>query len=384
MEALAKSTSGVMISNTSDGVCQAKCANETYIKIDGECIEPSAIPENGTEGYCAQEADCVTCSLLSDCIWTDGTCVNGWGKALRSTDEVERSQILGLMTLPEKLRSRVTCRNKTALNGDDLPVCPFIGSQLTIFDGSLYSLSVEVDKGTVCTYRAGRTVYPQVLTCEFISQMEVEGTYDAIEVHVQYCQDWSRLTGHGRCDVIQIPLNHMESFVVNMSEFTLTITFKEKVTALPSYLIRYVCTDTVPRIEVWDLLKPLFFLFFMMFVLLMANRIVQRVYMWITGQVPVVQIQMQQLEAENPSFEVLLMDGHVQPDIKKDGIDLDFGQDSCCFCLELYRDNDMLARLRCKHVFHRTCFEHWLTVSATVLKCPVCSVKIIPDNSEST
>jgi len=44
-------------------------------------------------------------------------------------------------------------------------------------------------------------------------------------------------------------------------------------------------------------------------------------------------------------------------------------QTRCTICLEEFHEGDNLRVLRCAHVFHATCVDHWLSHSAT---CPLC------------
>lgn len=43
----------------------------------------------------------------------------------------------------------------------------------------------------------------------------------------------------------------------------------------------------------------------------------------------------------------------------------------CCVCLEDFQPDALVATLRCKHVFHKTCIENWLSRD-TRATCPLC------------
>ena len=46
------------------------------------------------------------------------------------------------------------------------------------------------------------------------------------------------------------------------------------------------------------------------------------------------------------------------------------GRLECVFCLEPFCENDTVIRLRCTHVFHKTCFMSYVSHSYKI--CPVC------------
>ena len=43
--------------------------------------------------------------------------------------------------------------------------------------------------------------------------------------------------------------------------------------------------------------------------------------------------------------------------------------DSCSICLEKYEINEKVVNLKCKHLFHKTCFQQWVAKS---VYCPLC------------
>ncbi|KAI8987794.1 hypothetical protein BDF20DRAFT_289648 [Mycotypha africana] len=45
-------------------------------------------------------------------------------------------------------------------------------------------------------------------------------------------------------------------------------------------------------------------------------------------------------------------------------------EEECSICLESYRENDMLRVLPCKHAFHLSCVDTWLTTQKRF--CPIC------------
>ena len=52
------------------------------------------------------------------------------------------------------------------------------------------------------------------------------------------------------------------------------------------------------------------------------------------------------------------------------------GETTCCICLDVLRDGDMLKTLPCSHCcFHSQCIDHWLGRGAGV--CPVCRSEVI-------
>ena len=46
------------------------------------------------------------------------------------------------------------------------------------------------------------------------------------------------------------------------------------------------------------------------------------------------------------------------------------GRLECVFCLETFCENDTVVRLRCTHVFHKTCFMSYVSHSFKI--CPIC------------
>lgn len=54
----------------------------------------------------------------------------------------------------------------------------------------------------------------------------------------------------------------------------------------------------------------------------------------------------------------------------------DFLGESCTVCLGAFEEGDSVAALPCKHFFHRSCIERWLTERRPV--CPLCSSEVFP------
>jgi len=51
--------------------------------------------------------------------------------------------------------------------------------------------------------------------------------------------------------------------------------------------------------------------------------------------------------------------------------------DRCLICLDDYNPQDQLRLLSCKHAFHKTCVDEWLTVGKN--NCPACRTPGIPE-----
>ena len=43
--------------------------------------------------------------------------------------------------------------------------------------------------------------------------------------------------------------------------------------------------------------------------------------------------------------------------------------DSCCICLEKFKENEQLKKLKCNHVFHKNCMINWFIEK---MECPIC------------
>ncbi|KAJ1961982.1 hypothetical protein GGI12_002938 [Dipsacomyces acuminosporus] len=50
---------------------------------------------------------------------------------------------------------------------------------------------------------------------------------------------------------------------------------------------------------------------------------------------------------------------------------------SCAICLDVYRPNESLRLLPCKHAFHQGCIDSWLTSNSITEHCPICKSNII-------
>lgn len=48
--------------------------------------------------------------------------------------------------------------------------------------------------------------------------------------------------------------------------------------------------------------------------------------------------------------------------------------DNCSICLETYRDNDKLCKLKCEHLYHKKCIGKWMKQSNL---CPLCKDEIL-------
>ena len=46
---------------------------------------------------------------------------------------------------------------------------------------------------------------------------------------------------------------------------------------------------------------------------------------------------------------------------------------SCVICFEEYKDESIISKLECKHIFHENCLNTWIDKNQT---CPLCRFKI--------
>ncbi|XP_034961532.1 E3 ubiquitin-protein ligase RNF130 isoform X1 [Zootoca vivipara] len=60
--------------------------------------------------------------------------------------------------------------------------------------------------------------------------------------------------------------------------------------------------------------------------------------------------------------------------VKKGDKETDPDFDHCAVCIESYKQNDVVRILPCKHVFHKTCVDPWLSEHCT---CPMCKLNIL-------
>jgi len=48
-------------------------------------------------------------------------------------------------------------------------------------------------------------------------------------------------------------------------------------------------------------------------------------------------------------------------------------QDSCCICMEKFKENEKIRFIKCNHIFHKFCLDEWLSKAKT---CPLCKVEV--------
>ncbi|KAF6082764.1 ring finger protein 130 [Phyllostomus discolor] len=60
--------------------------------------------------------------------------------------------------------------------------------------------------------------------------------------------------------------------------------------------------------------------------------------------------------------------------VKKGDKETDPDFDHCAVCIESYKQNDVVRILPCKHVFHKSCVDPWLSEHCT---CPMCKLNIL-------
>lgn len=60
--------------------------------------------------------------------------------------------------------------------------------------------------------------------------------------------------------------------------------------------------------------------------------------------------------------------------VKKGDKETDPDFDHCAVCIESYKQNDVVRVLPCKHVFHKSCVDPWLSEHCT---CPMCKLNIL-------
>ena len=46
--------------------------------------------------------------------------------------------------------------------------------------------------------------------------------------------------------------------------------------------------------------------------------------------------------------------------------------DTCAICIDKFKEEDVCRELKCQHLFHKDCIDHWLD---TNIKCPVCRME---------
>ena len=67
--------------------------------------------------------------------------------------------------------------------------------------------------------------------------------------------------------------------------------------------------------------------------------------------------------------------GQLQLRVLQDGDkELDPNEDSCVVCFDMYKAQDVIRILTCKHFFHKTCIDPWLLAHRT---CPMCKCDIL-------
>lgn len=55
-------------------------------------------------------------------------------------------------------------------------------------------------------------------------------------------------------------------------------------------------------------------------------------------------------------------------------IEIDPNGDSCVVCFDIYKPQDVVRILTCKHFFHKACIDPWLLAHRT---CPMCKCDIL-------
>lgn len=67
--------------------------------------------------------------------------------------------------------------------------------------------------------------------------------------------------------------------------------------------------------------------------------------------------------------------GELQLQVLKEGDkELDPNEDSCVVCFDIYKPQDVIRILTCKHFFHKACIDPWLLAHST---CPMCKCDIL-------
>ena len=56
-------------------------------------------------------------------------------------------------------------------------------------------------------------------------------------------------------------------------------------------------------------------------------------------------------------------------------------EQSCCICLETFAAGNSVRRLPCRHLFHASCIDEWLTTSSDI--CPECNQQVVAEPPSS-
>ena len=65
---------------------------------------------------------------------------------------------------------------------------------------------------------------------------------------------------------------------------------------------------------------------------------------------------------------------HLNPEIVKKG---DIFSDQCSICLDDYKEGETIVKLKCSHIYHKSCLEKWLLKHNS---CPYCKTEINPSD----
>ena len=341
----------------SKDICRTECKGDFLTEIkQGPTTERLNIDK------CARINDCYDCNAADNCVWCNNYCTSVSNCDIKSDIKKKDSmaEYLGLFQ-----------------NCPSLPICGqdsnFIGDSTLI---EIHNNTFK--KNSVCKW----SVYFESELGNTISEIDLSlqnyyypniSNYIGFYIHFCYFQ-----LGMKRCNLERLPIGKkatnypLRSYLFQIYMVVNNDIENNETQIQLSY--KKIGTDyyNIPLVIIACITILLMFLILIICIVMICKRCSIRLRSFrFLRQRALNDEEAVNLSIDLPSsqsWQIMLSN------IKFSQKDNEFNQIECCFCLELFKNDEVIVKLHCKHIFHSKCFENWVRVpNQSQTKCPLCT-----------
>jgi len=359
------------------GECSFKCKDGETNEASGSCIVGKELV-NIVQNKCSQIKDCMNCSFSPSCSWCSGSC---YPFHVCNPSRRDKQALFN-----DFIHPALNCNREPATKAASAAVCGQSNHHNST--GNFSFQSSNVSKNQICSWY----VQPNFQAGKNVTFTVHHGLPDGKEIDnppnlfVAYCLVEFFFKS---CHIVPIALRPEEPLTFVGSNVQLFAWVEEDMIG-QNYKIEYEMFIDQSFFD--NIFKLLLYLVRILSVCVlfscMANSF-QRYAMFSRRRRIMRELEGLELIgfidnngnfADEPEVGVnadeIMQDNRVISGVKYNDENLnEFEQTECPICLETFANEENLAKLQCKHIFHRTCLHDWIQAVNVrqQVKCPVCN-----------